>query len=132
MANTQTEKGATVNQQGMAENDKQNQQSKKGFEQGNRNDSTAADPKKEMDPKNTSRQQDLNSQDQSKSTNQDSKLPGKDESMKKGTQDPTATQDDEDVDENGTMKDSKNEDPEADAPGKGTEKTEKKIPEMKK
>jgi hypothetical protein len=132
MANTQTDNNRNVTQQGMTNTDKQNQQQKKAFEQGNGNNSTTADPKKDQDQKNSSQQQGLNSQDQSKITNKDPKITNKDESMKKGTQDQTATHDDEDVEENGTMNGRKNEDPEVDAPVRGTEKTEKKIPEMKK
>jgi hypothetical protein len=83
MANTQTDNSRNINQQGVTNTDKQNQHQKKGFEQGNGNNSTTADPKKDRDEKSNSQQQGLNSQDQSKITNQDPKITNKDETMKK-------------------------------------------------
>ena len=131
MANNQTDNSRNATQQGMSNTDKQNQQQKKGFEQGNGNNSTTADPKNKLDQKTENQSQDSSGQNQSKITNQDSKITNKDEALKKDPKAQGETNDDEDVDENAQLEGYK-EEPEIDTPVRGNEKTEKKIPEMKK
>ena len=116
MANPQTDTNKNVNQQGTG------------------NNSATADPRKEQNQKNNPQYRDSNSQDQSKQdqskiTNQDSRITNKDEPMRKDPKAQGETNDDEDVDEKGKVRDY-NDDSEIDMPGREPEKTEKKIPNM--
>lgn len=120
MSNTQTDNSRNANQQGSANADKKNQQQKKGFEQGNGNNSTTADPKASNDQKNNPQHGNTNSQDQSKITNEDNKITNKDESMRKDPKAQAGTNDDEDVDENSQVEGYK-EEQEIDTPIEETE-----------
>jgi hypothetical protein len=111
MANTQTDSSKNVNQQGNGSNN------------------ATADPQKERDQKNNPQYRDSESEDQSKVTNQDSKITNRDEPMRKDPKAQEETNDDEDVDEKGRVEDYKD-DHEIDMPTRDPEKTEKKIPNM--
>ncbi len=130
MSNTQTDTSRrNVNQPGV--NDKQTQQQKQAFEQGNGNNSTTADASKIEDEKNNPKQQSSNNQSQPKITNQDDKITNKEGSLKKKSTAENEINDDEDVDENGQLEGYK-EEQEIDTPVKKTEETENKIPKMSK
>jgi hypothetical protein len=135
MTNNQTNKGKDVDQSEMYNGEKQNQQQKKGFEQGNGNNSTTADPKKmdeypgvkQENEKGKQGQGTLNSNDQSKTTNHDPKITNDDEEIEKDPK--TETEKDDDKDEKSPLE-GYTEEPEIDTPVRKTEETEKKIPKM--
>ena len=110
---------------------RQNQQQKKGFEQGTGNNSTSADPKKDRNQETN-----LEDQDQSRITNQDSKITNKDQqsrndgSMRNDPKGQNERNEEEDVEETGDVEDNYNDDSEVNMPAREPEKTEKKIPNM--
>jgi hypothetical protein len=130
MSNTQTNTSKNVNQSGVTNGEKQEQQ-KKAFEQGNGSNSTTAEASKTGDKKNNPQQQSLNNQSQSKITNQDDKTTNKDGSLTKKPTAQNEINDDEDVDENSQVEGYK-EEQEIDTPVRKTEETENKIPKMNK
>lgn len=104
MANNETDTTKNGNQPGLADKEKQNEQ-KKGFEQGNGNNSTTNDPK-------------MRKEDSDSPTGQ----PEIDESLPENTPaEGESLEDDEDIDE------SKKNKPEIEGPYKGEEKTGSKV-----